>query len=647
MRLSLALLISLFLLTTSFIEAQNINPEKIKQQFPKEDAVFLQKDNFLKIDFVNGEWQISKQVKEEMLFISDPRAQMYADKTIHYTSFEEIKNIEAKTKVPIKLGRKPKYEEYKVQNFEERDDLGNSIFVSDHKELQFTFPAVQSNAITALKYTEFTKDPHFLGAFFFSSYIPVLAATYTVSFPENVTITHTLLGNETDAIKFEKLSKGGRNVYRWTAKNMAAMTIEPGAPHVSYYEPHVAIYINQVTDKQGNKTEVLKDVSSLYSWYQSLVKDINQEEDNQLKAIVTELLKGADTEEEKVKRIFQWVQQNIKYVAFEDGLGGFIPREAKDVCHKKYGDCKDMSSLTVEMLKIAKIPAWLTWIGTRDRPYSYHEIPSPIVDNHMIATTELNGEYVFLDATGEYVPFTYPTSMIQGKEALIGLNREKFEIVKVPIIGMKKNIEEEEIALRIDGRSLKGSGKARFTGYKKVFTEYARLRAQANNNPHFFDEFLLKGSNKFEVSNLNENGFFKPDDAIEVAYDFEIPSYVTQAGNKIYVNLNLDRKYENGKLDIKKRKLAKENEYKYIERLNIALQIPDGYAVEYLPPTFKYEDDAFGFTIKHFEEDGKIRVDHEVYMNYLLLSKDQFPKWNEMIDGLNEAYAELIVLKKD
>ncbi len=646
MRLLLAFIAS-FLLSSISLEAQNINPEKIKQQFPDEDAVFLHKNVYLKIDYIDGEWQIAKDVKEEMLFMSDARAQMYSDKSIHYTSFEEIKNIEAKTKVPIKMGRKPKYEEYKVRNIEERDDLGNSIFVSDHKELQFTFPAVQANAITSLKYTEITQDPHFLGAFFFSSYVPVLSSSYTVSFPDDVTITHTLLGNPSEDIKFEKLSKAGRNIYSWTAKSMEAMKIEPGAPHVSYYEPHVAIYINQVVDKAGKKIEVLKDAASLYGWYQSLIKDINKEEDNQLNTIVSKLIEGVDSEEEKVKRIFQWVQQNIKYVAFEDGLGGFIPREAKDVCHKKYGDCKDMSSLTVEMLKIAGIPAWLTWIGTRDRPYSYHEIPSPIVDNHMIATTQLDGEYVFLDATGEYVPFTYPTSMIQGKEAMIGLNQEKFEIVKVPVIGMKENIKEENIELSIDGRSLTGTADARFTGYKKVFSEYARLRAQSNNNPHFFDEFLLKGSNKFEVSNVTDKGFFKPDDEININYDFKIPSYVTQAGNKMYVNLNLDRKYENSKLDIKKRKLDKENEYKYIERLNIALNIPDGYEVEYLPPTFEYEDDAFGFTTTHTEEDGQVIVSHEVYMNYLILTKNNFTKWNEMIDQLNEAYAELIVLKKN
>ena len=45
------------------------------------------------------------------------------------------------------------------------------------------------------------------------------------------------------------------------------------------------------------------------------------------------------------------LQNNINYVAFEDGLGGFIPRGAASVCDKRYGDCKDKSLLLVTLLR--------------------------------------------------------------------------------------------------------------------------------------------------------------------------------------------------------------------------------------------------------------------------------------------------------
>ena len=63
---------------------------------------------------------------------------------------------------------------------------------------------------------------------------------------------------------------------------------------------------------------------TLYSWYNYLYKKSVNKPD-ELKAKVTELTKGKTTDIEKVKSIFYWVQDNIRYIAFEDGLAGFIP----------------------------------------------------------------------------------------------------------------------------------------------------------------------------------------------------------------------------------------------------------------------------------------------------------------------------------
>ena len=75
------------------------------------------------------------------------------------------------------------------------------------------------------------------------------------------------------------------------------------------------------------------------------------------------------TDEAKARRIYKWVQQNIKYVAFEDGMEGFIPRDASLVCSRRYGDCKDMASILTKMLQYSGVEACFVWIGTRSLPY--------------------------------------------------------------------------------------------------------------------------------------------------------------------------------------------------------------------------------------------------------------------------------------
>src|SRR5690606_41037728 len=96
---------------------------------------------------------------------------------------------------------------------------------------------------------------------------------------------------------------------------------------------------------------------------------------------------------------------------------GFIPREADKVFERKFGDCKDMTSIITEMAKYVNVPnVNFTWIGTRELPYTYQQLPTPAVDNHMIATYIKDGKKIYLDATDANVPFGMPSGFIQGKE---------------------------------------------------------------------------------------------------------------------------------------------------------------------------------------------------------------------------------------
>ena len=101
-----------------------------------------------------------------------------------------------------------------------------------------------------------------------------------------------------------------------------------------------------------------------------------------------------------IKKIKIKTNENIKYIAFEYALGGFIPREANEVFQKKYGDCKDNSSILFKMLEIAGLQGNLTWIGTRKIPYTYEEVPTRAVDNHMILSYENKNNTYLLPLAG-------------------------------------------------------------------------------------------------------------------------------------------------------------------------------------------------------------------------------------------------------
>ena len=120
-------------------------------------------------------------------------------------------------------------------------------------------------------------------------------------------------------------------------------------------------------------------------------------------------------------------------------MEGFVPRDAALVCNRRYGDCKDMASILTAMLNTAGVPAYFTWIGTRDLPYTFSNEPLPMVSNHMICTINLNGKFVFLDGTDPTCVFGLTPSGIQDKEAMVAINEKEYKLLKVPVIEKSKN----------------------------------------------------------------------------------------------------------------------------------------------------------------------------------------------------------------
>ncbi len=613
---------------------QKFDLAELQNKYPENEVAFLQQNEHLHVDIVDGQFSIYKDVDEKILYLKNDAR--YSNESIYYTSFEYIENIKAWTQLPN--GKK-----VKVDNIETEDVMSGGVFYNDTKRKTFVYPAIAEGVVTNLSYREMIKDPHMLGVFFFDSFGPILNGTYQVTFPKEVELAYELQGEDTDKVNFKKTTKKGKTTYTWTVKDNPAYEFETNAPNRAYYTPHLILRIASA-EIDGKKVNILSDVDDLYKWYRTLIKDINKTDQNELKNIVSEITKDKPDNKTKAKAIYRWVQENIKYVAFEDGLGGFIPRDAAKVCSKKYGDCKDMANLLVEMLGYADIPAHLTWIGTRDKPYTYEKVPTPMVDNHMITALKLDGKYTFLDATGNLQPFELPTSMIQGKEALIAQDEKNYEIVTVPVIPREENQWKDVTTIEIVDKNLKGKTEIEVTGYRKIDFEYAWKEAE--DKEQFSDSYFKKGNNKFKIAQPQVNGLNDPAKAATVNFDFEVPNYVTALNNKIFINMNLKKPYQKEKIDIETRKYDRKIKYKNIHNSTVKLKIPAGYKVDYLPEALSFIDGPLGATIEYLQEGNMVVLKQSIFVNTLMVKKSDFPAWNKAVKQLNKAYKEAVVLVK-
>lgn len=612
--------------------------QHMKQKYPDESVIVLSKKETVEIDIVNDALEIYNQTYSERLFLDD-KAGLFSKMSVEYSGFDPILDMKATTWVP---GKK-KYKPVPVENIYQKDVLGSSIFHDDIRAKYFVYPALAEGVKTELVYKQQVKEPRFFGSFIFGSLIPVEKAEFMITTHKDVALDFKYFNiNEAD-LQFEKKLHKEKVIYHWVMNDIPKQEMEAQSRNIRYRIPHVIVYIRSYGVGESRKT-VLENVGDLYQWYFSLVKDINEEDDPILELLVDSLTQNVTEETEKVKRIYNWVKDNIKYIAFEDGLGGFIPRHASMVCERRFGDCKDMSSIITEMLNIAGIESHITWIGTRDIPYSYREVPTPIVDNHMIATYFKDGRYYFLDATSRNTPFGLPTAFIQEKEALVGIDSANYRIVKVPAVDYRKNRVVDSVDIQIVDQMISGTGRSRYEGYFKEWmtdkiadkTEKERLKV--------LNEELRKGSNKSLLKNaVTQN---QRDRDLRIDYAFEVQDYPKFNQDEIYINMNLERPFRSEQIK-PGRKNPMAIRFKSLNEFSVKLDCPEGYSVHYTPENVNFHHDHFGFDLNYHPEKDHIRLDLSVYNNFLVLEQDHFDDWNKMVRQLGKAYSEVVILKKN
>jgi transglutaminase-like putative cysteine protease len=594
-------------------------------------SILLEKDSL----------KVFTEVTEDLLVLKE-QAEMFVNKKVYGSHFNQVKNIAAKTLV----WDKNRYRSMDVSDFKKNSDRDKGIFFDDSYYYSFNFPSVASQNRTQLSYSEDIKDARFISGYIFPSYVPLGKVSYTIKTSKGVDLFYEVFNDPNKKIKMKVTEKGGNIFYEWTAQNLEGLKVEEKSPPVRYYAPQLVCYVKSYTNKKG-KVNVLTGVDDLYRWYYTFIKDLNKDKSQELTDVVLKLKSESKSELDFVRRVYYWVQDNIQYIAFEQGMRGLIPHSGSYVCEKRFGDCKDMANLIVAMLQLASVKAYHTWIGTRDIPYQYTKLPTPLVDNHMIATyVTQDGKYYFLDGTDDYLPFGMPSSMIQGKEALIGFDSVHYEIKTVPVIDKSVNVMTDSMLIKINDNLLVGTGKSSLNGYAKDFGAYQLNRADEEEVKKYVTRLIGKGNNKFFLDNYKLKDLADKDKPTRIAYSFRIGDYFQKVGNEIYLNINLNKEFYNDFINADTRRTPKENDYQYVKHEYIEFEIPSNYVIEYLPPSVTFDNGILGYDIRYSSKAGKIIFEKMLFLNYLLLEPAQFTSWNAAVTQVSEVYKESVILKK-
>lgn len=101
----------------------------------------------------------------------------------------------------------------------------------------------------------------------------------------------------------------------------------------------------------------------------------------------------------QITEAMRYVQDDIRYVADEVGLGSHYPRSPVEVVERGYGDCKDKALFLVVLLNELGFEADVVLASMSSGYHLPNLAPSPFAFDHAIVRVTLDGEDYWIDAT--------------------------------------------------------------------------------------------------------------------------------------------------------------------------------------------------------------------------------------------------------
>jgi len=643
MNKTLWLLVSLLVFSVAETRAQVVTDDdeslayQLKKKYPDERTACISSIEEYDFDIGKGDAGVpvvTATMNKKVQFISlrEASMQQYGEFYDKFSSINKFRQFYKTGKSFVPVRNKPL----------DKSATSGDIFYDDSRVQFFNIVMPKMGMGSMVEVEKKYLDIKYLTRTLFNSDYPIRERVIRFKVPAWLQLDLREINFEGYKVEKSTDTEGKKTVYTFRMKDLPAIPSEPNALSPLYTVPHIMVLLKSF-EADGKQQQGFQSAADLYNWYNYLYKKANNQP-AAFKAKTEELVRGKSNDLDKVKAIFYWVQDNIRYIAFEDGYAGFIPETAQDVYRNKYGDCKGMANLTTQMLKQAGLDAHMTWIGTKHLPYNY-SIPSLAVDNHCISTVFVGGKNYFLDATEKYVPLGEYAYRIQGKEAMVGKG-DQHQVIKVPVADKANNKILTQASFVLNDNILKGHLKVTFTGEERTHFHQYYQDLPTDRKKEILQRILEFGNSNISATNIKTSDLGNREIPVVIEGDIDLSNNVIRDEKEIYAGIDFFPRKLNDYLPDNKRVSPYEFNSIYTAEDEIELNIP-GYKVKDIPASINQQSADYGFAGSYTQEGSKIILKKSLNINNGTVKTADFPNWRSFLKKLKDFNNNIITVEKD
>lgn len=265
---------------------------------------------------------------------------------------------------------------------------------TDRDKLLFDGSLQFSLAVKGLKvgdqldyaYTSYGKNPAYGDGYFirnWQAYSSPVQHLYQRIVIDNDMPVHTKLHH--GAMNAVKTNENGLTVFTSNLRDVEGLSSNDNRPSWHYGYPALE------TSSYGEWSEVGDHFAPFYRVSDTL--------DPQIQAVVDKIIQGTSDPKERARRALNYVQENIRYLGLEMGVGGYEPRPSTLVFERRFGDCKDVTLLLLSLLKALEIEADPVLVHSEERAGFLTGQANHWAFDHVVVRANIDGKNYVLDAT--------------------------------------------------------------------------------------------------------------------------------------------------------------------------------------------------------------------------------------------------------
>lgn len=461
----------------------------------------------------------------------------------------------------------------------------------------------------------------------------ILSSTYTARVPVEFNLKYKPVNTTVQPVITDD---GKDKIYKWSVKDLAPLEYEEGAVSAHSRYPHIALAAEQFSHYgyRGDFSSWKNFgtwVSNLYTGLDELPADRQQ--------FFANLVKDVPDQKEKIRKIYQYMQQNFRYVSIQLGIGGYRPFSATFTDQKKYGDCKALSNYMKAALKTVGIRSHVAIINAEFNQEPVDpEFPSNNF-NHVILCVPGQKDSTWLECTSSTAAFGELGNFTENRNALL-ITENGGVLVPTPRSHASANVFTTltTVSLADDLSGISETVIYAHGEFREILNSIIKEKKDRQKEAIVF-YWGFKQPEDFILTKDGETATLK------MAFS-KIPEF--SSGDKVFINPRMNKIWSSKLPKSDNRKLDYYFRYPFEKRDTTIYKLPAGSKPDVVAKEKELKCDYASFTSKSWynESENAVYVVTALILQQYKIPASGYAAVKKFFDDINQEDAQKLVVKK-